>query len=62
MPDDEDALALVWRANSRSRKYNRPCFVARSVQIGEHVIESQTDEASNILKQQPSGFVDLNNP
>lgn len=59
---DKNSLALVRRADSRSRKYNRPAFVARSVQIGENTVESQADEPSNVFKQRPSGLVDLNDP
>ncbi|HKT40019.1 MAG TPA: hypothetical protein VJR48_16725 [Ktedonobacterales bacterium] len=61
MPNDEDPVSEMWRADSRSRKYKRPRFVARSVQIGEYTVEAQTDETNNIFKQIPSGLVDLNN-
>jgi hypothetical protein len=62
MPDDEDPFPLVRRPNRRSRKYNRPRFVARSVQIIEYRVESQRDESSNIFKAQPSGPDASNDP
>lgn len=57
---DEDPFSLVRRPNRRSRINTRRAFVARAVQIAEYVIESQADEARNVLKQDKSGLAGAN--
>jgi hypothetical protein len=58
---DETPLSQVGRADGRSRKYKRPRFVPCGVQVSEYTVECQSDEASNILDNDPSGLVDMHN-
>jgi hypothetical protein len=61
MPDDEDPLPAVPRADAASRKYKRLDRVACGFQVSAHVIECHADEASNVLTTDPSGPDLLNN-
>jgi hypothetical protein len=42
--------------NGTSRKYNRPHFVTRILQISAHLIECHSDEVANVLTTDPIGL------
>jgi len=52
---NEYPISHVRGTDARSRKKERPAGVTRTLQVSKHVIECQTDEASNILSNDPSG-------
>jgi len=49
----ECPLATMLRSDSESRKYERPCGVTRSFQVGESAIEPNARESFNILSNNP---------
>jgi hypothetical protein len=59
--NNPDALPDMPRTEAASWKYNRPRFVTFGFQVRKHVIECHTDDARNILTNNPAGLDERNN-
>jgi hypothetical protein len=51
----------MWSSDSCSWNNKRPRGVAETLQVSEHIIEPQRDEASNVFANDPSGSRECNN-
>jgi hypothetical protein len=52
---NEYPISHVRGTDARSRKYERPAGVTRTLQVSTHIIECHADDPSNILSNNPSG-------
>jgi hypothetical protein len=59
--DDPDSVSSMRGIDGTSWNNNRPCGVAFTFQVSQHLVETHRDVTSHVFSKHPSGSRLLNN-